>query len=45
MVHTRAVGQRHTVEMMPSEHPLAIEQRVGITMRRVEEIPSAVLHQ
>jgi hypothetical protein len=45
MVHTRPVGQRPTVEMMPSEHPLAIEQRGGITMRRVEEIASAVLHQ
>lgn len=45
MAQTRPVGQRPTVEMMPSWHPLATEQRLGITMRRVEEIASAVLHQ
>ena len=45
MVRTRPVGQRPAVEMAPSEHPLAVEQRVGITMRRVEEIASAALHQ
>jgi hypothetical protein len=44
-VRTRPVGQRPTVELAPSEHPLAVEQRKGITMRRVEEIASAVLHQ
>ncbi|MFF2196379.1 hypothetical protein [Streptomyces sp. NPDC058157] len=33
-VHTRPVG----------EHPLAVEQRTGITLDRVREIASAVLH-
>ena len=44
MIHTRPVGQRPTVELEPSTHPLAVEQRNGITMRRVEEIAAAVLH-
>lgn len=45
-VRTRPIGQRPGVDVQqPSEHPIAIEQRLGITMRRVEEIAAAVLHQ
>lgn len=28
----------------PTDHPLAVEQRVGITMDRVREIGEALLH-
>lgn len=43
-VHTRPVGQRPFVELEPTEHPLAVEQRNGITMDRVREIAEALLH-
>ncbi|WP_338789798.1 DUF2199 domain-containing protein (plasmid) [Priestia megaterium] len=37
-VHTRAVGYRPLIELEPTDHPLAIEQREGITLERVAEI-------
>ncbi|MYW04368.1 DUF2199 domain-containing protein [Streptomyces sp. SID3343] len=43
-LHTRPVGQRPLVELEPTAHPLAIEQREGITMDRVRRIAEAVLH-
>lgn len=43
-VHTRPVGQRPYVELEPTDHPLAIEQRQGITMQRVLEIAEQILH-
>jgi hypothetical protein len=43
-VHTRPVGQRPFVELEPTDHPLAIEQRTGITMDRVREIAETLLH-
>ncbi|WP_434095370.1 DUF2199 domain-containing protein [Streptomyces flaveolus] len=43
-VHTRPVGERPNVELEPTDHPLAVEQRTGITLDRVREIASAVLH-
>ncbi|WP_331752069.1 DUF2199 domain-containing protein [Streptomyces sp. NBC_00829] len=43
-VHTRKVGQRPLVELEPTDHPLAVEQRTGITMDRVREIAEGVLH-
>lgn len=43
-VHTRPVGQRPYVELEPTDHPLAVEQREGITMDRVREIAEALLH-
>jgi len=43
-VHTRPIGERPYVELEPTEHPLAVEQRTGITMDRVREIAGAVLH-
>ncbi|MFI9100122.1 DUF2199 domain-containing protein [Streptomyces fildesensis] len=42
--HTRPVGRRPRVELEPTDHPLAVEQRTGITMDRVREIAEAVLH-
>ncbi|MFD4233127.1 DUF2199 domain-containing protein [Streptomyces sp. NPDC058542] len=43
-VHTRPIGQRPLIELEPTDHPLAVEQRTGITMERVREIAEAVLH-
>ena len=43
-VHTRPIGQRPYIELAATDHPLAIEQRDGITMQRVREIAEMVLH-
>ncbi|GIF08782.1 DUF2199 domain-containing protein [Actinoplanes siamensis] len=45
MVHTRPVGQPPYIELEPTGHPLAIEQRAGIFRSRVEEIASFHLHR
>lgn len=42
--HTRPVGRRPFIELEPTDHPLAVEQRTGITQERVREIAMAVLH-
>jgi hypothetical protein len=44
LVHTREVGRRPRVELEPTDHPLAVEQREGITLARVQEIAELVLH-
>jgi hypothetical protein len=43
-VHTRPVGQRPFVELEPTDHPLAVEQRTGIALDRVRGIAEALLH-
>jgi hypothetical protein len=43
-VQTRPVGERPTVEVEPSAHPLVREQREGITSQRVREIAERLLH-
>jgi len=43
-VHTRSVGMRPYVELEPTDHPLAVEQRTGISIERVQEIAECVLH-
>jgi hypothetical protein len=43
-VHTRTGGLRPTILLAPSDHPLALEQRSGITMERVREIVELNLH-
>ena len=43
-VHTRSLGERPFVELEPTEHPLAVEQRDGITLARVQEIAECALH-
>jgi hypothetical protein len=43
-VHTRPVGERPLIELEPTEHPLAVEQREGIPWERVLEIAGSVLH-
>ena len=44
MVHTRDVGLRPLIELEPTDHPLAVEQRNGITMKRVQEIAEKAHH-
>ena len=43
-LHTRPVGLRPVIELEPTEHPLAVEQRSGITMARVQEFAELLLH-
>ena len=43
-VHTRPVGQRPFIELEPTDHPLAAEQRNGITLARVQQIAEECLH-
>ena len=44
-VHTREVGRRPFLELEPTEHPLAVEQRQGITVERVRQLNEAILHR
>jgi hypothetical protein len=37
-VHFRAGNQRPTIELEPTAHPLAVEQRNGITIERAWQI-------
>jgi hypothetical protein len=43
-VQTQVVGRRPHFTVVDEEHPLAVEQRDGISMRRVEEIAERMLH-
>ncbi len=44
-VHTRPVGERPFVEVEQTDHPLAIEQRAGITRDRVQAIAELFAHR
>ncbi len=44
-IHTRQVGTRPFVELEPTDHPLAVEQRTGITHARVREIAELTEHK
>ena len=44
MVHTQPLGLRPLIELEPTDHPLAIEQRQGITLARVQEIAALIMH-
>ena len=41
-LHHRPPGLRPLIELEPTDHPLAVEQRTGITLARVEEIAAAM---
>ncbi|MEJ5125528.1 DUF2199 domain-containing protein [Comamonas sp. MYb21] len=43
-VHLRDDGIRPFIELEPTEHPLAIEQRQGISVDRVAELYAMVMH-
>lgn len=45
VVHTRPVGERPVIELELTDHPLAIEQRSGITRERVQEMAEQLLHE
>jgi hypothetical protein len=42
-VHTDEVGARPHVALEPTDHPLALERRTGITVARVQEIAELLL--
>jgi hypothetical protein len=43
-IHTRPVGERPYIELEPTDHPLAIEQRQGISLARVQQIAEEIPH-
>jgi hypothetical protein len=43
-VHLRDDGLRPWIELEPTDHPLAVEQRNGISTDRVAEIYSIMVH-
>lgn len=44
LAHMRDSGQRPVIEVEPTEHPLALEQANGISVDRLEELITHVLH-
>jgi hypothetical protein len=44
-VHSRNVGMAPYIELEPTEHPLAVEQRRGISTDRVREIAELIQHR
>ncbi|MFE9689271.1 DUF2199 domain-containing protein [Micromonospora sp. NPDC005806] len=43
-VHMRPVGVRPLIEVEPTDHPLAVAQRTGMTMAQVRRIAEQLLH-
>lgn len=43
-VQTMPLGHRPLITLEPTNHPLAVEQREGITMARVQQIAEAAFH-
>jgi hypothetical protein len=43
-LHTQPLGQRPCIELEPTDHPLAVEQRNGISVERVRELAELALH-
>jgi hypothetical protein len=41
-LHLRSGGNRPLIELEPTDHPLAVEQRTGITIERVQDIAAAL---
>ena len=44
-VHTRPVGERPYIQLEPIDHPLAIEQREGITLARAQNLANHVIQE
>ena len=44
-IHLRDDGIRPYIELEPTDHPLAIEQRTGIFTERVAEIYALIVHE
>lgn len=45
MIHTRKCGIRPYIELEATDHPLSIEQRTGISIEKVKETASLLLHR
>jgi len=45
MVHLRDNGTRPYIELEPTDHPLAVEQREGISKSRVAALYSVMMHE
>ena len=45
LVHLRDRGIRPFTELEPTDHPLAVEQREGISIQRVTELYIIMVHQ
>lgn len=43
-LHSQPIGIRPTVELEPTDHPLALEQRTGVPLARVQAIAERLLH-
>ena len=43
-LHTMPLGERPSIVLERTNHPLSVEQDLGITMARVQEIVEAALH-
>ncbi|WP_412538707.1 DUF2199 domain-containing protein [Longispora sp. K20-0274] len=43
-LHTRPLGLAPLIELEPTDHPLAVEQRTGITTDRLRQISEMLLH-
>ncbi|RSD13870.1 DUF2199 domain-containing protein [Amycolatopsis eburnea] len=43
-LHTRPPGERPLIEVEPTGHPLAVEQRDGITLIRVQAVAELLRH-
>lgn len=44
MVHLRPYPTRPLIELEPTDHPLAVEQRNGVTVERLKAIVETILH-
>ena len=44
MVHPRSGNKRPLIELEPTDHPLAVEQREGISLKRAIELVSPFMH-
>jgi len=45
MVQTQVVGRRPHFTVMDPQHPIAVDQRDGLTMERVIDIAEMILHR
>jgi hypothetical protein len=43
-VHSRPPGVRAAVVLEPTDQPLVVEQREGITLARLEQLATVLLH-
>jgi hypothetical protein len=44
-VHSRSIRERPLIVLEPTDHPLSIEQRDGLSIQRIREIAECTLHR